>query len=717
MVRQWRHDGAAKEQYAMPVEITLLALAGPALAFLFLVRSVVRAWRRVRHADRPEQSPARQWAPILLGLSVIAYLAGQASAVYFEDVLHRVPPFPFWTDAGYLGAYPFMLLGVIGLASPRTPLAARARLALDSMIPVAALTAFSWYFVLGPAIFTSHKAFSSTLTVESYAFGDLILIFGAFLLLANWRDSVRRPAIAVLAPALTIIACTDTVSVYQILHGAHADAGLLQIARSLGYILLAFGGCTLVDRIPRSSESAPALLALGVESPSIAMRQVWRLLLPYALIPTVVALMGYMTHTTTSRSVETGVYIVGALLLELILIHQFLAYRELIAYANRSRRLESLAGADPITGLLNHRSLVAALDHELARSQRYGRACSLLFLDLDHFKALNDTFGHQAGDAALHEFSAIVRGALRGTDSLGRWGGEEFVVLLPETGRAEALVVAERIRSGVASHTFWAIGGAHITCSLGFATYPDDAPDRDVLLEVADRAMYAAKRLGRNQVRGVSDPAVLAAQESRVSGPREDAALIGTVETLAALVEARDQYTGQHVDTVAQLSTRLALALGLDASQAQLVGIAGRLHDVGKVAIPDAVLLKPTDLTDEEWALIRTHPGIGAAILTRIPALHGLAPVIRAHHERWDGKGYPDRLSGSVIPLGARILAVADAFSAMTTDRPYHPARDKGNAIAEMRRCSGSQFDPEVVDSLQSILAHDETERARTDVA
>ncbi len=327
------------------------------------------------------------------------------------------------------------------------------------------------------------------------------------------------------------------------------------------------------------------------------------------------------------------------------------------------------------------------------------------FLDLDHFKALNDGYGHPAGDALLQEFATLVRTHLRGMDTVGRWGGEEFVVLLPETDIEGGLAAAERIRAAVAAHTFAVGGGIRLTCSVGTATYPCDSEERDGLITAADRAMYGAKKLGRNQVRPASDPALLALDTDKL-GSREDAALVGTVEALIALIEARDHYTGEHTFRVSVLTTRLALALGLDTSEAYMLGLAGRLHDVGKVAIPDAVLQKPAArLTEEEQALMRRHTIVGGDVVSRVPSLRAIAPLIRAHHEQWNGSGYPDGLTGEQIPLGARIVAVADAYEAMTTDRPYQQAHDEAWALAELRRCAGTQFDPMIVEVLERVLS------------
>jgi two-component system cell cycle response regulator len=348
-------------------------------------------------------------------------------------------------------------------------------------------------------------------------------------------------------------------------------------------------------------------------------------------------------------------------------------------------RILALATTDPVTGLLNHRALMDRLEQELERAHRYERSCSLLFLDLDHFKALNDGYGHAVGDALLAEFAYLVRTQLRRIDTLGRWGGEEFVVILPELQAEEALHAAEAVRASVAAHPFRVGGGLHLTCSIGLASYPTHAQEGEGWLSAADQAMYGAKRFGRNQVRVANDPAVLALLgASPAEGGREEAMLLGMAEALVTLVEARDQVTGRHSQQVADL--------------------AGKLHDVGKIAIPDAVLQKPGALTQEEWALIRIHPMVGADVVSHIPALRPLAPVIRAHHERWDGQGYPDRLAGEAIPLGARILMVVDAYLAMSIDRPYRKAYAPAVALRELQRCAGSQFDPQVVEALVSLL-------------
>ena len=473
---------------------------------------------------------------------------------------------------------------------------------------------------------------------------------------------------------------------------------------------------TISDDLPESVQQSPELLqiirALGLESymgvPLLAHGKTIG-----AITFSSVQAHRYYTPDDVSFAQELARRI--ALVLENARLHREaqaeIAERKQAEERQRvlQERILALATTDPVTALPNHRALLAQLDQELERAQRYERACSLLFLDLDHFKALNDGYGHTAGDAVLCEFASLIQTQLRRIDTVGRWGGEEFVAILPEMQADEALALAEEVRAAVAAHTFRVGGGLYLTCSVGMASCPVHAQEREGLLSAADHAMYGAKRFGRNQVRAANDPAVLALfSESYVEEGREEAALVGMVEALVTLVEARDDSTGRHSHQVADLAFRLALALGLAPAEAQMIALAGRLHDIGKVAIPDGVLQKAGRLTEEEWALMRTHPVVGAEVVSHIPALRPLAPVIRAHHEHWDGQGYPHHLKGEAIPFGARILAVVDSYNAMTSQRPYREPLSASDARAELCRCAGSKFDPRVVEAAMFLLQHPE---------
>jgi diguanylate cyclase (GGDEF)-like protein len=699
--------------------IDISAVVGPALGSLI-------AWHGQRWPwSRPSASTQRLGAaPIFLGLAAFSLAMGQAIWAYYELVLHQITPFPSWADVGFLGAAPFILLGILTL--PRRPLSAvaRTRILFDGLMLMTAAVTFSWYFVLGPTVLHSSESLFATLVSSAYPVADLLLLLCLLLLAAQADEPRLAPVLRILGVGLSIIVVTDSVYSYQLVQGTYTPGQLLVVGWPLGYMLVGLGARTV--RVI-AANAAPAPAAHG------ALRTLWRLLLPYALVPAVAVLLAVVWVGHGVAPLKTGVLMGSLVLLALVLLRQVLAllenrqlYRRLdVAYqatlaaqealrannralAAANAHLQALSTTDPLTNLPNHRTLHRAVDLELERARRYSRPCSLLVLDVDHFKAFNDTYGHPAGDAALREFSQVVRRTLRGIDIVGRWGGEEFLAVLPETDVPLALETAERVRDAVAGHTFPAGGGGHVTCSIGVATYPSDGADRDELVAAADRALYVAKRLGRNQVRAAADPAVpMLSVADQPATSREESALLGTVEALAALVEARDHYTGQHTHAVALLTLRLALALGLDAAQARMVSLAGRLHDVGKVAIPDAVLQKAGRLSAEEWALMRTHPVVGAELVGHVPALRGAASLIRAHHEHWDGAGYPAGLAGEAIPLGARIIAVAEAYEAMTSERPYRPAGPATWALAELRRCAGTQFDPTVVTALEQVLAAD----------
>jgi putative nucleotidyltransferase with HDIG domain len=241
------------------------------------------------------------------------------------------------------------------------------------------------------------------------------------------------------------------------------------------------------------------------------------------------------------------------------------------------------------------------------------------------------------------------------------------------------------------------------------ACYPIHATGREELMNAADQAMYAAKRLGRNQVRRVDDPLVQALLlEKNQEGGRDESALAGVVAALSRLMEVHDPSIGEHSLKVSELLPNLVQNLGLPASEAQMIALAGRLHDIGKISIPATVLYKPGRLTEEEWAIMRTHAATGAEVVSNIPVLRPLAPVIRAHHERWDGQGYPDQLKGEAIPFGARIIAVVNAYTAMIVDRPFQKACSQAMALAELKRCAGTQFDPQIVEAMEHLLLSDQ---------
>jgi diguanylate cyclase (GGDEF)-like protein len=356
------------------------------------------------------------------------------------------------------------------------------------------------------------------------------------------------------------------------------------------------------------------------------------------------------------------------------------------AQADRVGRL------DPLTGVANRRALPELLDRRLAREEH---GVGVLLLDLDRFKLVNDAYGHAAGDAVLVETALRIRRSIRDCDAVVRLGGEEFLVLLE--GLTEPAVlrrVSETICSAVRATPIRA-GSAEvpITASIGAAVSAPGLCAPEELIAAADRALYVAKRAGRDRAVLIDDlPAAL----SRESDSDE----LRLARAMAVTASAHEPRPSAHAEQVSQLSAASAVALGVAPAIVGLCRVAGLVRDIGKIGVPDAVLRKPGPLDAREWIEMRQHPAIGEQIVMTVPELRAAAPAVRHHHERWDGKGYPDGLARDAIPLEARILAPADAFSAMTSARPYRPARTIAYAIGEIRAGAGTQFDPAMVEAL-----------------
>ena len=388
--------------------------------------------------------------------------------------------------------------------------------------------------------------------------------------------------------------------------------------------------------------------------------------------------------------------------------------------------IQKQALTDALTDLPNHRAIMDQLNKELDRARRYSRPFSLLFFDADRFKHVNDTYGHAVGDAVLRQIGERASSVLRGGDTLGRFGGEEFVILLPEADAREASAIAERIRVAVATRpvaTSEVDGGIPITVSIGLTTYPTDGASEQDLLSQADEAMYVAKRLGRNQVRTAEDArqvgadvelmALLQEEGQREAAQREgltperlrESYTLRIIYSLLSLLERRDMGLSAHAHAVSDLATAIASVMRLEPKHVSRIGMAGLLHDIGKVAMPDRLLQKASPLSSQERALLREHAELGAQILEASPFLYDLVPMVRHHHERWDGSGYPDQLAGEDIPLAARIIAVAEAYDAMQRELPYQASRSPEEAEAELWRCTGTQFDPAVVLAFSAMLS------------
>jgi diguanylate cyclase (GGDEF)-like protein/putative nucleotidyltransferase with HDIG domain len=377
-------------------------------------------------------------------------------------------------------------------------------------------------------------------------------------------------------------------------------------------------------------------------------------------------------------------------------------------------KLSDAARTDSLTSLLNRRGFEELFETELERARRSGRPLTVIVGDLDAFKAINDRYGHAAGDRALERLSEILRTVKRRIDTAARIGGEEFAVIAPDTDHHAAYILAERMRREVrdsfTSEPF------HLTISLGIATFPRHGMDAEALISAGDEALYAAKKLGRDRTvvynPELADSLLAATGKATPRSERHSS----TVLALAEVIDIRDQGTAAHSETVGRYAGAIARELKLTSEIVERVRFGGIVHDVGKIGIPDSVLRKPGWLSEEDWREMRRHPEIGARIL-RGANLDDIGEWVLAHHERPDGKGYPHGLSGGDIPLEARILAVADAYEAMTSDRVYRPALSADAARAELLRCAGTQFDGRVVDAFLTVLDREAAAREAPAIA
>jgi len=361
------------------------------------------------------------------------------------------------------------------------------------------------------------------------------------------------------------------------------------------------------------------------------------------------------------------------------------------------KEAKNRADRDPLTNVFHHRYLKTRLEEELERAKTSSQPVALLMLDLDNFKLVNDTYGHLIGDEALRLVTAVLHRACRTTDIIGRYGGDEFMIVLPDTTPAQAINVAERIDAELAAQELRPHDGEPIPlhCSIGLSTFPRDGDSAADLVSKADAALYQSKRQGQPMAR---------LQRIGQTQMRLEGNFAPVSELLAALL-ARDPATRSHLEHVNRLAQEFSSALGLSERDRESLLLASVLHDVGKIAIPDSVLRKPGALSVEERDLVRRHPIVGAMLIEHIPGFADAATAVRHHHERYDGNGYPDRLIGDGIPLPARIVTLIDAFSAMTVDRPYHKGRRVEEALAELRRCAGTQFCPWLVEKFAAIVA------------
>ncbi len=345
------------------------------------------------------------------------------------------------------------------------------------------------------------------------------------------------------------------------------------------------------------------------------------------------------------------------------------------------------ADHDPLTGLLNHRAFQRRLEEEADRAQRGGGLLAIALLDIDNFKFFNDVYGHKVGDEVLQKVAAALRAASRSYDAISRFGGDEFAILMPCKGGETASELTAHLRQRLAGVSYRPEGydqAIPLGLSVGLALFPSEGAARGDVLELAD------ERLRRSKTGGDDDGYAESVRES-LNRSREGFSML---DALVTSVDNKDRYTRRHSEDVMRYCVETSDALGLDAQTRRLLETAALIHDVGKIGVPDNILRKPGQLSEAEFAAIRQHPTMGAVIAESVPGFEETLDAVRYHHERWDGQGYPFGLCGEETPLIARVMSVADAFSAMTTDRPYRKGMPHAKALDILAEGSGVQWDP-----------------------
>ncbi|MGL5381307.1 HD-GYP domain-containing protein [Clostridium sp.] len=367
------------------------------------------------------------------------------------------------------------------------------------------------------------------------------------------------------------------------------------------------------------------------------------------------------------------------------------------------KELEGLVNKDGLTGVYNHRYFHEALREKITISKERNTSVSLIFIDIDYFKHYNDLYGHQKGDDVLKEIGAILEEVARDGDIVARYGGEEFAVILPNTTEVEATVVAEEIRNKIELTYFYGQENQpneNVTASIGISVYPEKASDDITLIKSADDALYRAKFFNKNRVETYTS--ILDDLKNDIDA--KDVELVASIKTLISVINAKDRYTYGHCERLVLYSRLLAEKMQLSEDDKRSLVYGAYMHDIGKINIAKEILIKKMPLTNEEWEILKNHPENGVEIIKPVKSLENIAPLILHHHEKYNGQGYPYNLKGEEIPYLARVLTVIDSFDAMTSNRPYNKRKTYTEAIDEIKKYKGIQFDPEIADIFIEVI-------------
>ncbi|EOR27629.1 diguanylate cyclase [Clostridium sartagoforme AAU1] len=366
-------------------------------------------------------------------------------------------------------------------------------------------------------------------------------------------------------------------------------------------------------------------------------------------------------------------------------------------------QLEGLVNKDGLTEVYNHRYFHDTLKEKVSLSGKYNENISLIFIDIDYFKHYNDLYGHQRGDEVLRTIGNILKKNIRSTDIAARYGGEEFALILPNTTEEQALLIADRIRSVIEKTKFYGEENQPsgvLTASMGVSVFPVKAKSDIELIKSADDALYRAKFFNKNRVETYTS--ILDDLKNDID--ERDVELVTSIKTLISVINAKDRYTYGHSERVVLYSRLLAQKLNLSKEEEDTLIYGAYMHDIGKINIAQDVLMKKMPLLPEEWNMLKQHPENGVEIIKPVKSLQNMIPIILHHHEKYNGTGYPGSLKGEEIPYLARVLTVVDSFDAMTSNRPYNKRKTYEEAIIELRKFSGIQFDPIIAEKFIEVI-------------
>ena len=632
----------------------------------------------------------------LMSLGMFFWLGGMISIqTYILLPGYAGIPTPSIADLFAVAYLPMMFAVIISIARIRPPYDnEKKQFIAHTTMAVLAMFMLSYELVMLPLWYqAADVSFMNRIFIIAYPTLDFIIL--AMLLFASHRLLEQRvEGWAVFLIAAFGVSLIADIPAYVIGESRNVASMILLRFSVVLIIMAAIDEVTgvFIGKKERTVKDKSKLPQVGL----FAVNPIVAFVMP--LTATIVVPIAWLIHFRNQQPGGTTLLFIASILIIFIAVYR--SYK--LAVDNAALFASTLR--DRLTGLYNHRYFQEALCRATTKAKKSNQQVSIALIDIDDFSRVNNTYGHARGDELLTAIGKVILASTGEDDEACRLSGDEFAIIMPNIGGIEAVVGAEVIRDAIYSKLRSALGVMDVTISIGLSTYPLAGKGKDDFLQTAEGALYWCKVHGKNRILMYDEQVVKTLSPEERAQKAEEVALVDMVSSLAKAVDARDPYTKQHSVGVSIVATSLAKNMGLAENTVNHIRIAGMLHDVGKIGIPDHILNKPGRLTDEEMNTIKNHSVISAQII-KSTSLKDMVMTVRSHHERWDGNGYPDGLKAEEIPLESRILAVADTFDAMTTHRPYRQALSAEDALIEIERCSGTQFDPEVANAFLRLYA------------